>query len=100
MLVDVGWSWLVSHVMISPPVEAGRGPVEPRESLRPRPQPTIITSSQCSGAIVVMSARRKRYEEEGDFGIPGLGDRNYRPGELAGPAAPAVDLGVNTQQRL
>ena len=28
-----------------------------------------------------MSARRKRYEQEGDFGIPGLGDRNYRPGE-------------------
>ena len=29
-----------------------------------------------------MSARRKRFEQEGDFGIPGLGDRNYRPGEV------------------
>ena len=28
-----------------------------------------------------MSARRKRYEEEGEFCIPGLGDRNYRPGQ-------------------
>jgi len=27
-----------------------------------------------------MSARRRRHAEEGEFCIPGLGDRNYRPG--------------------
>ena len=32
--------------------------------------------------IWIMSAHgRRRYEEEGAFCIPGLGDRNYRPGE-------------------
>ena len=50
-----------------------------------------VWSPQSVLPAVVMSARRKRYEEEGEFCIPGLGDRNYRPGELAaGPGGPGA----------
>ena len=48
---------------------------------------------------VVMSARRKRYEEEGEFCIPGLGDRNYRPGELSGQTSwSSTQLRLRKQQ--
>ena len=45
VVVDVGGCWLLSHVMISPGGGWSgvdwAGPVEPRESLQQRPQPTI-----------------------------------------------------------
>ena len=37
-----------------------------------------------------MSHGRRRHQQEGDFGIPGLGDRNYRPG--LSPTCSLIDL--------
>ena len=63
-------------------MDTGAGGGRSEEKARTPPSQTIPSQSQVRAELTrVMSARRKRYEQEGDFGIPGLGDRNYRPGE-------------------
>ena len=44
-----------------------------------------------------MSAHgRRRYQEEGQFCIPGLGDRQYRPGATTTPQLDLLSVSVVT----
>ena len=67
--------------------EAGGGWSGPCGSYQEKAPATASYTDHCEGVLrershcTAMSARRRRYEEEGEFCIPGLGDRNYRPGE-------------------
>ena len=110
-----GWCVLTLwQVMVSPPIR-GRVTSSPANH-KPRdktssdpPCPSCLHSSQSRQTELPgkrekkyysvtkkknqeknMSHGRRRHQQEGDFGIPGLGDRNYRPGLL--PTCFLIDL--------